>query len=165
MPKPEPSIEAMILGKLRNYAARKPQFDFRLSDLQEIAAECASVVPKPRPAEGEPRRSTRSMAVKAPVRPVAAPNPSSASAEPSAPLSARERAIQRRRTDPTDCAVLALVADGATNRLVAERLGLTIHQVKARVARWSESSQVSGRAALGTWARSSGILNDPAVTR
>jgi DNA-binding CsgD family transcriptional regulator len=165
MPQPEPDVEVLILGALRTYADRNRRFKFLLSDLQDIAALCHSVLPKPPVPEFEPRRSSRSMAVKAPARPVAAPETPSGSTDPSTPLSARERAIQRRRADPTACAVLALVAKGHTNRVICEQLSLTINQVKKHLTSWSKASEVSGRAALATWARRSGIIAGTEVTR
>jgi len=165
MPKPPPDVEAMMLGKLREYAARNRRFQFLHSDLLEIAAECFSVVPKPRPTEQVQVRSSRSMAVKAPARPSAARNPRPGDSDPPAPRSAPLWGLARLRADATACAALRLVADGATNRDIANQLNLTISQAKHLVSSWSRHTGQAGRAALGTWARRSGVVDDAEATR
>lgn len=156
-------VEAKFLAELRKFSDRNPHLGLLHSHLLEMAAGCSSVLPKPSPTESEPRRSSRSMAVKAAVRPVAASAVPSDTGAGSQSPNGRERAIQRRRADPTACAVLALIAIGASNRTISEELELTIHTVKCLVAAWKKATEIDDRAALAAWAWASGAVAGPAV--
>lgn len=70
MPQP-PDVEAIMLDRLRTYAARHPQFRFMTSDLREIAALCRGAIPAPRPVE--PHARTCGCRIRSAVQPTTAP--------------------------------------------------------------------------------------------
>lgn len=160
---PPPSVEAMMLDRLRKYADRNPRFRFLLSDLREIAAECYAAVPAEPPADRRTAMDYRERAMaaarkgatKAPVRPPEAPNPPRRSA--TAPRAPRGR--RAADSDHRALAVLGLVVEGHRNQAIADVLNMSLTQVKYRVQTWLRASGASTRAGLVAWARRTGVLD------
>lgn len=175
MPQPPVDVQAVMLDRLRLYAARNPRFGFLHSDLLAIAALCHGVLPAPRPTERNEgsARSTRRMreraaalaedrseAEKGSACPPEAPSLPSDPADNPPRSNSRPAALQRLRADPKFQLFMPLVAEGLTNRQIGDKLGFTKEHVNGRVRRWLALTEQDGRMGLAAWARRNGALDD-----
>lgn len=167
-PAQELKIHAAILRVVGERGlGRRPIDEVTTADVAAMAHAAWRTLPEARPVEragngrlpGDLRERAaalapdRAAAGRVPVRPPAARKPLPAATETSAPPSARQKALQALRADPGACAILALLRDGHPDRVIADKLSLTKHQVTGKVRRWVKATDLLRRTDLVTWAR------------
>lgn len=162
-PKPPSPVE-LRMHQAMIRAAGERKMAFTVQELGYLAHRAAMTLLPPRPRDGEqPRGPRRPMA--GPASAPAAREGTSAPTETSERPTGRERALQGLRSEPTACAVLALIGDGSTDREITARLGLEKSQARNVYRRWLYATDSLGRAALGAWARQNTATVEPGAAR
>lgn len=179
-PAQEQKIHSAILRVVGERGlGRRPIDEVTTADVAAMAHAAYRTLPEARPVSrtmgtrppaDPPERSAtvtpdRIAPEKAPTRPLTAPSPDPAGNEDSAPPSAPLSTLQRLRSEPTPCAILTLVGEGHSDRVIAKQLNLTHNYVVGQVRRWIRATGSMRRGDLATWARRNATTVGPEAQR